>query len=149
MRFCSLRTTSCSVCNSDDGIEQIFQTHQDITYVLHTASPFIQQWQDAAADVLEPAIEGTKQTLRSIHANAPGVKRVVILSSFVTFMVPPAADDKAAMVYDGSTWNPVTWEAAVAQPRLTYTGSKVSGPLTSNSPPSVQPDTNRYGCTRQ
>ncbi len=69
-------------------------------------------------------MKGTVETLRSINAHAPTVKRVVILSSFVTLMNPSAE----VQVYDESMWNPVTWDTAVADRRLTYTGSKASQP---------------------
>ncbi|KAL8993293.1 MAG: hypothetical protein Q9169_006454 [Polycauliona sp. 2 TL-2023] len=102
------------------AMDKVFTAHGDLDYVLHTASPFTQKWTDAVKEVLDPAIQGTIETLRSIQAHAPSVKRVVILSSFVTLMNPSGG----VQVYDESMWNPVTWEASVANPRLTYTGSK-------------------------
>ena len=62
--------------------------------------------------------------LRSIKAHTPTVKRVVILSSFVTLM--NLSD--GIRTYDEAMWNPVTWDAAVANPRMTYSGSKVGQP---------------------
>ncbi|KAL8955431.1 MAG: hypothetical protein Q9183_006649, partial [Haloplaca sp. 2 TL-2023] len=98
----------------------VFDAHRDLDYVLHTASPFTQKWTDAVKEVLDPAIRGTLEMLRSIKAHAPSVKRVVLLSSFVTLMNPSGG----IRAYDDSMWNPVTWDAAVANPRMTYTGSK-------------------------
>ena len=103
---------------------KVFTAHQDLDYVLHTASPFTQKWTDAVKEVLDPAVQGTVEMLRSTKAHAPTVMRVVILSSFVTVMNPSGG----MRVYDESMWNPVTWDAAVANPRLTYTGSKVGQP---------------------
>lgn len=103
---------------------KVFTAHSDVDYVLHTASPFTQKWTDAVKEILNPAVQGTVETLRSIKNHGPAVKRVVILSSFVTVMDPSGG----TQVYDESMWNPVTWDAAVANPRLTYTGSKVSQP---------------------
>lgn len=105
-----------------DSSSKVFISHHDFDHVLHTASPFTQKWTDAVKQILDPAVKGTVETLRSIKAHAPTVKRVVILSSFVTLMNPSAE----MQVYDESMWNPVTWDAAVTDPRLTYTGSKVS-----------------------
>lgn len=102
------------------AMDKVFTSHRDFDYVLHTASPFTQKWTDAIKEILDPAVQGTVETLRSIKAHAPAVKRVVILSSFVTLMNPSGG----VQVYDESMWNPVTWDAAVANPRLTYTGSK-------------------------
>lgn len=111
-----------------DSSSKIFVSHHDFDCVLHTASPFTQKWADAVKEILDPAVKGTVETLRSIHAHAPTVKRVVILSSFVTLMNSSAE----TQVYDESMWNPVTWDAAVTDRRLTYTGSKVSRPGTSS-----------------
>ena len=107
-----------------DSSSKIFYSHRDFDFVLHTASPFTQKWVDAVKEILDPAVKGTVETLRSIKAHAPTVKRVVILSSFVTLMNPLAG----IQVYDESMWNPVTWDAAVSDRRFTYTGSKVSQP---------------------
>ncbi|KAL9622623.1 MAG: hypothetical protein Q9204_008013 [Flavoplaca sp. TL-2023a] len=104
------------------AMDRTFAHHRDVDYVLHTASPFTQKWTDAVKEMLDPAVQGTVETLRSIKAHAPAVKRVIILSSFVAVMNPSGG----VQVYDESMWNPVTWDAAVANPRLTYTASKVS-----------------------
>lgn len=105
-----------------NSLTKVFVSHIDLDYVLHTASPFTPKWADAVKEILDPAVKGTLETLRSIKAHAPRVKRVVILSSFVTFMNPAAE----IQVYDESMWNPVTWDSAVTNRGLTYTGSKVS-----------------------
>ena len=102
----------------------MFLLHQDLEYVLHTASPFKQTWADAVQDMLDPAIQGTLQTLRSIKAHAAHVKRVVVLSSIVTLMEPTESKH-----IDESLWNPVTRDAAISNPRLTYVGSKVWLPM--------------------
>jgi nucleoside-diphosphate-sugar epimerase len=72
-------------------------------------------------DVLNPAINGTTGILKAVKAHAPSVKRVVVTSSFaaiVNMACPPK-------VYDETSWNPVTWEEAVADRSLAYRGSKV------------------------
>jgi nucleoside-diphosphate-sugar epimerase len=93
------------------------------TYVIHTASPFVLHFSDAAKDVLEPAINGTIGVLQAIKIHAPTVRRVVILSSFAAMINPRTATQGA--VVDDKAWNPVTWDEAVADPRFTYAGSKV------------------------
>lgn len=101
----------------------MFAQHSDLDCVLHTASPFIQKFNDAVGDVLSPAVRGTEELLRSVTAHAPSVKRVVLLSSFLTMMANTGGG--GVEVYDESMWNPVTWDAAKENPRLTYIGSKV------------------------
>lgn len=79
--------------------------------VIHTASPFVLQVEDNERDLLKPAIQGTVGILKSIKANAPNVKRVVITSSFASILDL----DKGARVgytYTEKDWNPVTREFA-------------------------------------
>lgn len=74
--------------------------------------------------MLDPAVKGTSGILKSIKAYAPTVKRVVITSSF-SAMFGLGSHPK---VYDETAWNPVTWDGAVNNRRLTYHGSKVGIP---------------------
>ncbi|KAL4887542.1 hypothetical protein BJY04DRAFT_212576 [Aspergillus karnatakaensis] len=89
-------------------------------YVIHTASPFPDTFTDPVKDLLNPAIEGTVGILKAIKTYAPNVKRVVITSSFAA-IVNTASPPK---VYDEISWNPVTWDDAIADSSLTYRGSK-------------------------
>ncbi|XP_043691620.1 phenylacetaldehyde reductase-like [Telopea speciosissima] len=59
--------------SSVDGCEGVF----------HTASPFYHAVKDPQAELIDPALKGTLNVLRSC-AKAPSVKRVVITSSFVS-----------------------------------------------------------------
>ena len=52
-----------------------------ISAVIHVASPFTVGIQDPKKDLLDPAIEGTLNVVRSTHK--AGIKRMVITSSFV------------------------------------------------------------------
>jgi len=89
--------------------------------VVHTASPFHFNVTDPKKDLLDPAIIGTTGILKAIKAYAPTVKRVVITSSFASILNP----DAHPKVYDESSWNPITWEEALAGPPGTsYRGSK-------------------------
>lgn len=72
-------------------------------------------------DVLNPAINGTTGILKAIQKYAPQVKRVVLTSSFAA-IVNTASPPK---VYDESSWNPITWNEAIAERLLVYRGSKV------------------------
>jgi len=60
----------------DGSFDKAFQGAQ---FVIHTASPFFWETKDPENDLLRPAIEGTKNVLRSCAQN--GVKRVVLTSS--------------------------------------------------------------------
>jgi nucleoside-diphosphate-sugar epimerase len=117
-----------------DNKETASNTHQAVQstppfdYVVHTASPYQLHWEDPVKDCLDPAIKGTTGILKSIHAYAPTVKRVVITSSSAAVLNPP----NHPKVYDESSWCDVTWEEAM-DPRNTYKASKVR--LPSDEPP--------------
>ncbi|KAL3482713.1 hypothetical protein BJX62DRAFT_250523 [Aspergillus germanicus] len=96
-----------------------------IDVVIHTASPFLYSAASKGGDFLDPAVQGTRQLLRSIKRHAPSVKRVVMTSScaaVVDFDAPVAG----GRVYTSEDWNPVTWEEALATTELptAYRGSK-------------------------
>ncbi len=76
---------------------------------------------DPVKDFLDPAIKGTTGILRSIHAYAPEVKRIVITSSSAAIL---RLDDHP-VVYDESVWPPMSWEDAMS-PDKAYKASKVS-----------------------
>jgi dihydroflavonol-4-reductase len=67
-----------------------FGAHADVDGILHVASPYVISVRDPARDLVAPAVEGTLSMLRAARAN-PGVKRVVVTSSFaaVTDAPPP------------------------------------------------------------
>lgn len=100
------------------------QSKPPFDYVIHTASPFHNNFADPIEGILDPAVKGTTGILRAIKAFAPEVKRVVVTSSFAA-IVNMAAHPK---VYDETSWNPVTWDEAVSDRSLTYRGSKVRHP---------------------
>jgi nucleoside-diphosphate-sugar epimerase len=87
--------------------------------VVHTASPFFLGHTDPVKELLDPAIKGTNGILKSIHAHAPSVKRVVVTSSFAAIVNP----DNHPAVYNEESWNPVTAEQALL-PSYTYRASK-------------------------
>lgn len=68
-------------------------------YVMHTASPFIIEFDDPQKDLVEPALNGTLSVLEAC-ARTGQVKRVVLTSSFAAVSGGPA--DK---VFDESSWN--------------------------------------------
>lgn len=69
----------------DDGWDEAIQGAK---YVVHTASPFPLAQPDDAEEVIRPARDGTERVMLAAHRNA--VKRVVLTSSTVAVMYPPA-----------------------------------------------------------
>jgi len=52
-----------------------------VDFILHTASPYQLNVEDAKRDLLDPAVEGTLNVLR-FASKQPSVKRIGITSSF-------------------------------------------------------------------
>lgn len=111
---------------SDPGaFDHIFIKHGDrIKYVIHTASPCHYSSTDHEADMLIPAINGTKSLLDSIkrHGSA-SVEHVVYTSSFAAVSnVASAYDEK--LVLNEESWNNDSWETAKENAKTAYYGSK-------------------------
>ncbi|KAK3070233.1 Glycine-rich RNA-binding protein 2, mitochondrial [Teratosphaeriaceae sp. CCFEE 6253] len=91
--------------------------------VIHTASPFHFNVTDVQKELLDPAIIGTTGILKSIKKNAPGVKKVVITSSFAS-IVNPGKGTWPEHTYSEADWNPITQQEAVQNPANGYRASK-------------------------
>lgn len=72
--------------------------------VIHTASPFlVGKIKDAYADLVEPALEGTKNVLTSVDVT-PSVKRVVLTSSVVA-IYGDAVEMRGKKEFTEADWN--------------------------------------------
>ncbi|KAG8722972.1 methylglyoxal reductase (NADPH-dependent) gre2 [Ceratobasidium sp. 395] len=91
--------------------------------VLHTSSPFVFDVKDITKDLLEPAIKGTTEILKSVKAHGPSVKRVVVTSSFASIVDLPQGN-RPGYAYSEKDWNPITFEAAQKDNVSGYYGSK-------------------------
>lgn len=94
-----------------------------ITSVIHTASPCFGSVKDSVKQMLNPAVEGTKNILKSIKKNAPQVAEVVITSSYVSILNNKKKYDNS-FVQNEETWSDVTWNEALADPSMAYKASK-------------------------
>jgi nucleoside-diphosphate-sugar epimerase len=94
-----------------------------LTAVIHTASPFHFNVTDVKKDLLDPAIIGTTGILSAIKRNAPGVKRVVITSSFAS-IVDASKGNYVGHTYSEADWNPITEKEATFSPTYGYRASK-------------------------
>ncbi|KAK3412887.1 hypothetical protein EUGRSUZ_I01552 [Eucalyptus grandis] len=72
--------------------------------VFHTASPVLKPSRDPKAKILEPAIEGTLNVLRSCKKN-PNLRRVVLTSSSSTVRARDDIDPNVPL--DESTWSSI------------------------------------------
>ncbi len=111
-----------------DAFDEVFQSAaaQGLAYVQHTASPFHYGWTDAKTEVLDPALEGTLSVLRAVRKYAPGVRRVVVTSSFAAVLSVEALKDPSKS-FSEADWNPLTYEdglKAAADKATVYRASK-------------------------
>ncbi|KAJ7480004.1 NAD-P-binding protein [Mycena galericulata] len=79
-------------------------------FIAHVASPVQAQPKDNEADVLFPAIHGTRNLL-SATKNEPRIQRVVFTSSLAALLEPTINGDKIIVETE---WNPVTYDEAKA-----------------------------------
>lgn len=79
---------------------------------IQTASPFHMNAKDPEKDMLDPAIQGTLSILKSA-TKTPGVKRIVITSSFAAVM--DFANLGPSKTYNDTDWNSATKELAIAK----------------------------------
>ncbi|CAN6554410.1 unnamed protein product [Malus baccata var. baccata] len=77
--------------------------------VFHSASPVMEKpSSDPKREILEPAIEGTLNVLRSCKKN-PSLRRVVFTSSSSTLRVKPDEDFASSLKLDESSWSSVEY----------------------------------------
>ncbi|KAI5959234.1 GRE2 [Candida theae] len=105
------------------AFDQVLQNNQDATVFLHTASPFHFKATDVAKELLEPAVEGTKNALKAIQEYGKSIKNVVITSSFAAVATAAKTTD-TKVVFTEKDWNEITWDEAVKNPINGYRASK-------------------------
>ncbi|KAI1088396.1 NAD(P)-binding protein [Rostrohypoxylon terebratum] len=105
---------------AEGDFDPVFKTGSAFDYVVHTASPYTLVVRDPIRDLLDPAIKGTVGVLKSVKANAPSVKRIVITSSSAAMINPR----QHAKVYNETVWAPWTLED-IHNPKTAYETSKV------------------------
>ncbi|KKY34657.1 putative short chain dehydrogenase reductase [Diaporthe ampelina] len=95
--------------------------------VFHVASPFRYKFSDAAAEVLDPAINCAVAALRAAAAE-PRVRRVVLTSSVAACLDPlhPTGFHRPGYTYTEADWNPVGYGQAAGLTAFppVYTASK-------------------------
>lgn len=107
------------------AFDDVFEKYgEEISIVLHTASPFHFSTTEYEKDLLIPALNGTKGILESIKKYAASsVERVVVTSSYAA-VTDFAGDCDKTKTFTEESWNPVTWEEAKKDPYTAYYGSK-------------------------
>ncbi|CAD6577364.1 MAG: methylglyoxal reductase (NADPH-dependent) gre2 [Cyphobasidiales sp. Tagirdzhanova-0007] len=98
---------------------------QGVEIVAHAASPFHYNAKDNEAEILKPAVQGTKSVLETA-AKTPSVKRVVITSSFAS-VLDVNQGFRPGYTYSEKDYNPATFEEAkkTDNPAFLYCASKI------------------------
>ncbi|KIW33782.1 uncharacterized protein PV07_00606 [Cladophialophora immunda] len=106
------------------AFDQCIKDAQPLDVIIHAASPFNYTEAKTTADFIDPAIHGTTEILKSAAKYAPGLKRLVITSSFAAIGNPLDLQGNGR-VYSSEVWNPVTKEQGYSGDlRLAYWASK-------------------------
>lgn len=95
---------------------------QDVEYICHVASPYFTATTDPLKELMEPAVNGTRNVLASA-SKAKKLKRITVLSSFAS-VVDLTKNPRAGYVYTDKDWDPVTWEEGQKDGYLGYHASK-------------------------
>lgn len=91
-------------------------------FICHVASPYFTSTNDPLKELLEPAVNGTKNVIKSA-LKADGLERLTILSSFAS-VVDLEKSPRPGYVYTEHDWNPITWEKGQQDGSLGYFASK-------------------------
>ncbi|PVH99438.1 NAD dependent epimerase/dehydratase [Periconia macrospinosa] len=101
-----------------DAVEQV-------DGIIHVASPFDYSVQDNENQLVKPAIAGVQAVMEAAAAN-PGVKRVVITSSFAS-VLDVNRKSPPHFTYTSADWNPLSYEESIDKDTsavVAYRGSK-------------------------
>ncbi|KAH0431435.1 ketoreductase [Colletotrichum camelliae] len=110
---------------STHSLEAVLHVATSIPLVAHQIQ-FHYNVTDPKKDLIDPAVLGTTGVLHAIKESCPGVKRVVVTSSFAAILNPGLAASGAEKTYSEEDWSPLTIEDAYASPVSAYVVSKKS-----------------------
>jgi nucleoside-diphosphate-sugar epimerase len=94
-----------------------------VDYICHVASPYFTATNDPIKDLVNPAVEGTRNVLASALTNGTNLKRLVVMSSFAA-VVDLEKNPRPGYTYTSDEWDPVTPEQAASNGVLGYHASK-------------------------
>jgi len=94
----------------------------DVDYCCHIASPYFTTSDNPIKELIEPAVNGTRNVMSSA-LKSPKLKRLTILSSFAA-VVDLAKNPRPGYVYTSADWNPLTRQDGAGDGYLAYHVSK-------------------------
>ncbi|CAI5757704.1 unnamed protein product [Candida verbasci] len=105
------------------AFDKALQSHPEISVFLHTASPVIFTSKNYKEDILDPAIEGTKNAFTAIKKYGKNIKKVIVTSSFSSVGSFGKHYD-SNLTFTEDSVNPITYEESFEDPGSAYNGSK-------------------------
>ncbi|KAK6462768.1 dihydroflavonol-4-reductase [Scheffersomyces coipomensis] len=112
------------VFEKEGSFDAVLAKHPEVSIFLHTASPATFSVEDNERDILIPAVDGTKNVLKSIKKVAPQIKRVVVTSSIVAAATFAELEDPTYVGGEDSWLSTTYEEAKTADSAVAYTVSK-------------------------
>ncbi|RCK67829.1 putative NADPH-dependent methylglyoxal reductase GRP2 [Candida viswanathii] len=105
------------------AFDEALKENPEISVVLHTASPVFFTSDNVKRDILDPAVDGTKNVLAAIKKYGTNVKRVVYTSSTVS-VFPFGTDQTERKEFTEADFNPITQEQGEATAFGAYSAGK-------------------------
>lgn len=106
------------------AFDSILQNHKEVGVFIHSASPIPFATDNVEKDILQPAIDGTKNVLTSIKKYGnENIKKLVITSS-IAAVEPLGTGQTELKTILEKDWNPITFEQGLANPAVAYYASK-------------------------
>jgi NADPH-dependent methylglyoxal reductase len=109
---------------ANGAYDAVFKAHQEITAVVHTATPVTFMVEDPIKELVEPAVNGTLNIARAAKAYGPLVEKVVVTSSYSALddLLDPSPKDA---ILNENSWNKnATYENAKINGMVGYLASK-------------------------
>lgn len=95
---------------------------QGVDFICHVASPFFTSTNDPIKELVEPAVNGTRNVIYSA-LKIKTLQKMTILSSFAS-VVDLSKDTRPGYMYTAEDWNPVTQDQAAQDGFSGYFASK-------------------------
>lgn len=93
--------------------ESYEKAFDNVTGIIHSASPFILNPEDNVKDLIEPAVNGSLAILEAAKKWGSAVRRVVVTSSHAAVCDIPKGK-RPGYIYSEKDWNPVTYDEAAS-----------------------------------
>ncbi|KAJ9653335.1 hypothetical protein H2198_007477 [Neophaeococcomyces mojaviensis] len=95
----------------------------DVSYIVHLASPYFTVTANPIEELVNPAVEATRNVLTSAITQGKTLKRLALLSSFAS-VVDLSKNPRPGFLYTAKDWDPVTEEEAAQNGVMGYHASK-------------------------